>query len=203
MVPAFADKSLGPVGRAGSEAVGQAQPAAADRGLLVVPRQEQFVGGRGVDDEDRAAVRVFRAAKQYAGASQSRIAVATGLLQGRVSEIMRGARIVSTLDLFERIAGGLDMPDDARMLLGLAPQHPAGLDHLSVSGRAEVIAVYPSQSAALTEIHGLATSAHDIDVLAVRGLGILGLNDSLLRTSVQANAPAVRVLLLDPDSEAA
>jgi hypothetical protein len=129
--------------------------------------------------------------------------VATGLLQGRVSEVMHGARTVSTLELFERIAGGLDMPDDARMLLGLAPRHPAGLDHLSASGRAEVIAVYLSQSAALTEMRGLAKSAHEIDVLAVRGLGILGLNDSLLRASVQASAPTVRVLLLDPDCEAA
>ncbi len=129
--------------------------------------------------------------------------MATGLLQGRVSEVMRGARTVTTLELFERIAGGLDMPDDARMLLGLAPRHPAGLDHLSTSGRAEVIAVYPSQSAALTDMRGLAQAAHEIDVLAVRGLGILGLNDSLLRTSVQANAPTLRVLLLDPDCEAA
>lgn len=160
-------------------------------------------------DEVRAALRernmgaLFRAAQKYAGASQSRIAVATGLLQGRVSEIMRAARTVSTLELFERIAGGLDMPDDARMLLGLAPRHPAGLDHLSASGRAEVIAVYPSQSAAQTDMRGLAKAAHEIDVLAVRGLGILGLNDSLLRASVQANAPTVRVLLLDPECEAA
>ncbi len=95
------------------------------------------------------------------------------------------------------------MPDDARMLLGLAPRHPAGLDHLSASGRAEVIAVYPSQSFALTELQGLAKSAHEIDVLAVRGLGILGLNDSLLRASVQTSAPTVRVLLLDPDCKAA
>jgi transcriptional regulator with XRE-family HTH domain len=97
-------------------------------------------------DDVRAALRerdvgaLFRAAQQYTGTSQGRIAVATGLLQGRVSEIMHGARTVSTLQLFERIAGGLDMPDDARMLLGLAPRHPAGLDHLSASGRAKVIA---------------------------------------------------------------
>lgn len=97
-------------------------------------------------DDVRAALRerdvgaLFRAAQQYMGASQGRIAVATGLLQGRVSEIMHGARTVSTLQLFERIASGLDMPDDARMLLGLAPRHPAGLDHLSASGRAEAIA---------------------------------------------------------------
>ncbi len=160
-------------------------------------------------DEVRTALRernvgaLFRAAQQYAGASQSRIAVGTGLLQGRVSEVMRGTRTVSTLELFERIADGLDMPDDARMLLRLAPRHPAGLDYLSASGRAEVIAAYPSQSSALPEMRGLVTSAHEIDVLAVRGLGIIGLNDSLLRASVRASAPTVRVLLLDPDCEAA
>jgi transcriptional regulator with XRE-family HTH domain len=160
-------------------------------------------------DEVRAALRkrdvgaLFRAAQQYAGASQGRIAIATGLLQGRVSEIMRGNRSVSTLDLFERIANGLDMPDDVRMQLGLAPRHPAGLDHLSASGRAEVISVYPSQSSAQADIRGLAKSAHQIEVLAVRGLGILGLNDSLLRSSIQAKAPTVEALLLDPDCEAA
>jgi len=160
-------------------------------------------------DEVRAALRernvgaLLRAAQQYAGASQSRIAVATGLLQGRVSEIMRGARTVTTLDLFERVADGLDMPDDARIMLGLAPRHPAGLDHLSANGRAEVIAAYPSQSSALTDMRGLAKMAREIDVLAVRGLGILGLNDSLLRASVQANKTTVRALLLDPDCEAA
>lgn len=146
---------------------------------------------------------LFRATQQYAGASQSRIATATGILQGRVSEIMGGGRVVTTLELFERIADGFGMPDDARMLLGLAPKHPAGLDHLSASGRAEILAVYPSQSAALTDMRGLAAVAQQIDVLAVRALGILGLNDSLLRSSVQRAAPTVRVLLLDPDCPAA
>jgi len=42
-------------------------------------------------------------------------------------------RTVTILELFERIAHGLGIPDDARMLLGLAPCHPAGLDHLSAS----------------------------------------------------------------------
>jgi hypothetical protein len=95
------------------------------------------------------------------------------------------------------------MPDDARMLLGLAPCHPAGLDHLGASGRAEILAVYPSQSSAMTDMRTLATNAREIDVLAVRALGIVGLNDSLLRASVQRGTPMVRALLLDPDSEAA
>jgi hypothetical protein len=146
---------------------------------------------------------LFRAAQQYCGASQGRIAAATGLLQGRVSEIIKGTRTVTSLELFERIADGLAMPDDARMLLGLAPRRPAGLDHLSASGRAEILAVYPSQSTALADIQGLAKTAQTIDVLAVRGLGILGLNDSILRASVQLSTSTVRALLLDPDCEAA
>ncbi|WP_211261134.1 helix-turn-helix domain-containing protein [Pseudonocardia acaciae] len=128
---------------------------------------------------ERDVAGLFRAAQRYAGASQSRIATATGVLQGRVSEIMRGSRSVTTLELFERIADGLGMPDDARMQLGLAPRHPAGLDHLGASGRAEILAVYPSQSTALNDIHGLAPTAREIEVLAVRGLGILGLWSSV------------------------
>lgn len=152
---------------------------------------------------ERDVAALFQAAQRYAGASQSRIATATGILQGRVSEIMRGGRAVTTLELFERIADGLGMPDDARMLLGLAPRHPAGLDHLGAAGRAEILAVYPSQSAALPDIRGLAGTAQEIDVLAVRALGILGMNDSMLRASVQRSAPTVRALLLDPDCPAA
>lgn len=145
---------------------------------------------------------LLRFARRH-GASQTRLAAATGLLQGRISEIMRGSRMVTTLDVFERIADGLNMPDDARVLLGLAPKQPAGLDHLGPSGRAEIIAVYPSQSAALPDIRSAVVASRQIDVLAVRGLGILGLNDSLLRAAIIEHRPTVRVCLLDPDAEAA
>jgi hypothetical protein len=153
--------------------------------------------------QQRDVSALFRAAQKYAGASQGRIATATGLLQGRVSEIIKGTRTVTALDLFERVADGLSLPDDARMLLGLAPRHPAGLDHLGSSGRAEILATYPTQSTALADIRGLASVARSIDVLAVRGLGILGLNDSMLRAAIQSSRPAVTALLLDPECEAA
>lgn len=39
----------------------------------------------------------------------------------------------------------------------------------------------------------------DRDTSAVRGLGVLGLNDSMLRTDLQRSTPAVRVLLLGAD----
>ena len=147
---------------------------------------------------------LFRLVQRYTGASQSRLAVATGLLQGRVSEIIKGTRTVTTLDVFERVADGLGMPDEARLLLGLAPLHPAGLDHLGPSGRAEVIAVYPSQQAAAADIRAEVRNTQEIDILAVRGLGIIGLNDSLLRPAVAKASPCtVRALLLDPESQAA
>ncbi|MEV7970000.1 helix-turn-helix transcriptional regulator [Sphaerisporangium sp. NPDC088356] len=66
---------------------------------------------------------VLRLVRQYAGMSQTAIGNATGLSQGKVSEIMKGAVHVTRLDVFERIAGGLDMPDAARLALGLAPDY--------------------------------------------------------------------------------
>ncbi|MGE5291884.1 MAG: helix-turn-helix domain-containing protein [Micromonosporaceae bacterium] len=74
----------------------------------------EALGGRDIG-------RLFQLLRQYAGASQTQIAIACGLTQGKVSDIMRGAQKVLTLALFERIADGLQMPDSARMSLGLAP----------------------------------------------------------------------------------
>ncbi|MEW9549715.1 helix-turn-helix domain-containing protein [Nonomuraea sp. NPDC050783] len=72
---------------------------------------------------------LFRLVRQYAGISQTRIGVAVGFSQGKVSEYMQGKAQVSALDVFERIADGLDMPDPARMLLGLAPRILTGVPH--------------------------------------------------------------------------
>ncbi|MEV6867261.1 helix-turn-helix domain-containing protein [Streptosporangium subroseum] len=65
---------------------------------------------------------VFRLIRQYAGFSQTRIGVAVNLSQGKVSEIMKGVVQVTSFDVIERIADGLDMPDPARLTLGLAPR---------------------------------------------------------------------------------
>jgi hypothetical protein len=48
----------------------------------------------------------------------------------------------------------------------------------------------------MTDIRRLANTAREIDLLAVRALGLIGLNDSLLRASVQRGTPTVRVLLV-------
>ena len=170
---------------------------------LVVPAHVwQRVDTRSVL-QSRDVGALFRLLRRY-GVSQGRLAAALGLTQGRVSEIARGQRAVTTLEVFERVADGLGLPDDARMLLGLAPRAPAGLDHLGPAGTAELAGVYASQAEATTDIASTARTARVVEVLAVRGLGILGLKDSLLRPGITEAAPAtVRVMLLDPDSEAA
>ncbi|MFE7277929.1 helix-turn-helix domain-containing protein [Streptomyces sp. NPDC057623] len=151
---------------------------------------------------------VFRHAQQYAGASQARIATATGMTQARVSEIMSGRREVSRLDVYERIADGLHMPDDARHLLGLAAgrERRTGGPAFDLAAFPEVVRVYAAQNSAAEEIQQQAREATELDVLAVRGLGLIGLNDSLLRACLPREQGGkglrVRVALLDPDSVA-
>jgi hypothetical protein len=57
--------------------------------------------------------RLFRLLAQYAGASQTRLAIACELAQPKVSAYMRGTARVEALEVFERIADGLAMPDRA------------------------------------------------------------------------------------------
>ena len=68
---------------------------------------------------------LFRLLKALAGMSQTRIGAATGNAQGRVSEIISGKYEVRTVTSLDRIAQGLDMPDYARVALGLAPANLA------------------------------------------------------------------------------
>jgi hypothetical protein len=74
---------------------------------------------------------LFRLAKQYAGASQNRIAAATGVAQSRVNVLMNRGGPVTSIEVLQRVADGLNLPDHARMCLGLAPRdagrsRPAG-----------------------------------------------------------------------------
>ncbi|MCX4749801.1 hypothetical protein OG455_30530 [Kitasatospora sp. NBC_01287] len=140
-------------------------------------------------------------------ASQARVGAAIGMNQGCVNEIINGLREASHLDVFERIADGLSMPDDARHLLGLAPQREeraggAAFDFVRLPA---VVRGYSEQAAAAEEIQQCARATRELDVLAVRGLGLLGLRNSLLRPHLDRDGgdpPSLRVLLLDPDSDA-
>ncbi|MGH3728976.1 MAG: helix-turn-helix domain-containing protein [Micromonosporaceae bacterium] len=77
--------------------------------------------------ETRSALRsrdvgsLFRLFKRYVGASQTKIGSAVRMEQGYVSKVMAGRRSVTAIDVLERIADGCRMPDECRMLLGLAP----------------------------------------------------------------------------------
>jgi tetratricopeptide (TPR) repeat protein len=72
--------------------------------------------------KNRDVAGLFGLAVKYAGASQVRIGAATGIGQPRVNKILRGtAGPIEELAVYERIAAGLNLPDHARMLLGLAP----------------------------------------------------------------------------------
>lgn len=73
--------------------------------------------------QTRNVGRLFRLFSLHANVSQTGIGMVTGLSQGQVSQVMNGTRQLSTIDVLERVADGLSMPDEARMLLGLAPSH--------------------------------------------------------------------------------
>ncbi|WP_127361545.1 XRE family transcriptional regulator [Actinacidiphila soli] len=150
---------------------------------------------------------VFRYVQQYAGASQAKIGAAVDLTQARANEVINGRREVSRLDMYERTANGLGMPDDARHLLGPAARRDVrrGGQAFALAAFPEVVRVYASQASAAEEIRRQARAVAELEVLAVRGLGLIGLNDSLLRGSVarqEGRPPKVRVLLLDPASPA-
>jgi hypothetical protein len=103
------------------------------------------------DHEDELQARdvgaLFRLAGRYAGASQHRIATATGVPQSRVNALMNNrCGPVTSIDVLCRVADGLNAPDRARALLGLAGRAcpaPRGLVSAPVGppavvGRAQV-----------------------------------------------------------------
>jgi transcriptional regulator with XRE-family HTH domain len=151
-------------------------------------------------NRDMAAL--LRFAQQYGGASQMRLAAATGIAQGRVSEIINGKKAVTQLDVFTRIADGLNMPDLCRTALGLAPRR---IGERLAGGTTEISRHFTNQGPVVAEIRRRAVDAESLDILAVRALGIIALNDSLLRPALLSRKTPlqVRVLLLDPDCSAA
>ncbi|MGW4412943.1 helix-turn-helix domain-containing protein [Nonomuraea sp. NPDC004702] len=121
---------------------------------------------------------VFRLVRRYAGVSQTRIGVAVGLSQGKVSQIMKGTIQVVSFEVFERVAEGLRMPDPARMTLGLAPGVITGVPlpgppmpardgtpasaPPSVEGVGQLV-LGPRQPSDVHEIHEI----HDVDALTL------------------------------------
>jgi transcriptional regulator with XRE-family HTH domain len=78
---------------------------------------------RALDQRDMGEL--FRLLRFKAKITQTRIGTAVGLSQGRVSNIARGKGKVRTLAVYTRIADGLNMPEHARIRLGVASEQPA------------------------------------------------------------------------------
>jgi tetratricopeptide (TPR) repeat protein len=122
---------------------------------------------------------LFRLLQQYLGLSQMRIGTAVGLGQGRMSEVINGIRKIRDVKVFERIAEGLDMPDHARVLLGLTPRQ---------------ITAPPPRSPSATsgqdiELLRQITAAGRIDATVVRVLQ--GETDNIRLLDRRLGAPAV------------
>jgi transcriptional regulator with XRE-family HTH domain len=71
---------------------------------------------------DGSIGQLLRLVKKYAGASQTQLAFALGTTQGRISKYFNDVIRVERMDMFQRIADGLAMPDEARIAFGLAPR---------------------------------------------------------------------------------
>src|SRR5260370_42047248 len=100
---------------------------------------------------------ILRLVLRYGEISQVRLANAVGIAQGRLNEIVNGHRQVTAFEVFERIADGLSMPDEARMLLGLAPASATA--RAAFAGHAEIARVFRRQAEAEGELRALAASA--------------------------------------------
>lgn len=75
--------------------------------------------------QTRGTGRLFKLVQQHAGASQTQLGIAVGMTQGQVSSIIAGKSRVMVIDVLERVAEGLGMPDASRVRMGLAPRHQA------------------------------------------------------------------------------
>jgi hypothetical protein len=147
----------------------------------------------------RDVQRLFRLLRQYAGASQTRLAIACGLTQGKVSAIMRGNHRVTAFEVFERIADGLEMPSAARLALGLAPAPAAG-GHADILSR-DSADVNPLQSGAGVPMVGSPGLAESED--PVRRRTFTRLAGASLVGAFLAEAPATGRVLTGAEELAA
>ncbi|GAA3746951.1 transcriptional regulator with XRE-family HTH domain [Spinactinospora alkalitolerans] len=120
--------------------------------------------------QERDVAGLLRFAQRYGGASQTRLAAATGIAQGRISEILNGRKSVTAFEVFERIADGLNMPDPARMLFGLAPQN---LAILTGDGSANAAAA-PAIPAPSVEPNGQEDSVRRREFVGLAGSTLFG-----------------------------
>jgi tetratricopeptide (TPR) repeat protein len=112
---------------------------------------------RALAERDMGAL--FRLLKQHAGISRMRVGTAVGISEAGISNVVNGKRRIAEKQVFERIASGLGMPDQARHMLGVsARQDPASY------GQIKGPAVRPGQHTEL--LYRISASRHiDAEVI--------------------------------------
>jgi transcriptional regulator with XRE-family HTH domain len=151
--------------------------------------------------------RFFALLRQYAGASQTQIAIACGLTQGKVSDIMRAVQQVEKLDVFERIAGGLALPDPARVCLGLAPRTALSASQTpAIASRDITAALEQSPGSALLDLKHAATQEDDPvrrrAFVGLTGATVLGtMLDAIPRPSTAVDAESLAQVLTGHPSD--
>jgi hypothetical protein len=113
---------------------------------------------------------LFRLLRRYCGASQTRIGTAVGMTQSTVSLIAARGKPVIALAVFERVADGLEMPDEARMRLGLAPKEADAVRRRTALGASVIGALSP---ATLTAVLG-ESAAEAMDFTRQRSMSSVG-----------------------------
>ncbi|WP_045875077.1 helix-turn-helix transcriptional regulator [Pseudofrankia sp. DC12] len=118
--------------------------------------------------------------QRWTGATQTQIATLCEVPQSHISHILRGKRQVTSLDMYERFANGLDIP---RALLGLAetasptaaPAPPVVLDEPAKPDRRIVLAgAAGAMAAASTDVDlGTAAATHALAFLDRYGMARL------------------------------
>ena len=99
--------------------------------------------------------------QDHAGVSQTQIAIAWGTTQGKISDLERGVGEVKHLAVFEDIANGLNLPDPARITLGLAPRAP--VPKQQPAGKPKTIAAVPQRPSGVV----LASQSLDDEMVAI------------------------------------
>ena len=124
---------------------------------------------------------LFTLLHESTGLSQTRIGTAVGLGQGRISEVVNGIRGIRDVKVFERIADGLDMPDHARILLGLSPRQ--------ITASTPPRGITPARPGQDGELLRQITAARSIDSAVVRVLQAE--TDTIRLLDRRLGAPAV------------
>jgi transcriptional regulator with XRE-family HTH domain len=138
---------------------------------------------------ERHMGRFFALVQQYTGASQTQIGMACGMSQGKISDIERGASEVRHLSVYEDIANGLNLPDSARVILGLAPRKPSAQEahHHGIPQRDTPLAL---QSPHPSRLLNLNAGDEQEDDDRVRRRTFVGLTGAAMLNAVLADTPS-------------